>query len=79
MRNIKVMRAEIKELEKELHCNRQTLCDLNKKFSYANILECRMIIYIFLDYFILIGKLKVEYRIEISTCQPVFSLLLVRP
>lgn len=34
-----------------------------------------MIICIFLDYFILLGKLKVENRIEISTCQPDFSLL----
>ena len=38
-----------------------------------------IIIYVFLDYFILLEKLKVENRIETSTCQPVFSLLLVRP
>ena len=38
-----------------------------------------IIIYVFLDYFILLGKLKVENRRETSTCQPVFSLLLLRP
>lgn len=33
-----------------------------------------IIIYVILDYFILLGRLKVEKTLEISTCQPVFSL-----
>lgn len=31
-----------------------------------------IIIYVILDYFILLGRLKVEKTLEISTCQPVF-------
>ena len=36
-----------------------------------------IIIYVFLDYFILLGWLTVENTLEISTCQHVFSLPLL--